>query len=197
MIFCLLWSHGSNFQHRPLWKPTTSHIRSRPILSKHIIRRNSDHPCNNISKGARSSDKTNQPLESSSIMCGSSCKPSTQWPNQRGIHTHRSTIHTHVLEKSLNHIPRSQFRALFSKDGHEQIWWVRSFRVGYPMEYYLSLHRTIDDLHKLHVGVLYLDVEQWQWWKWYRKVYKWYIAWTHFVQILSTCFEHDTHHLEC
>jgi hypothetical protein len=33
-------------------------------------------------------------------------------------------------------------------------------------------------------------------WKWYRKDYKGYIAWTHFVQILYACFNHDIHYLE-
>jgi hypothetical protein len=44
------------------------------------------------------------------------------------------------------------------------------------MEKYFSLHGINDDLQKLHVGVLYLDVECWQWWQLYRNDYNGYIA---------------------
>jgi hypothetical protein len=33
------------------------------------------------------------------------------------------------------------------------------------MEHYFSLCGIIDDLKKLHVGVLYLDLERDQWWE--------------------------------
>jgi hypothetical protein len=40
-------------------------------------------------------------------------------------------------------------------DGLDPLGWVTQ------MEHYFSLHGIIDDLHKLKVGVLYLDVEHW------------------------------------
>jgi hypothetical protein len=55
-------------------------------------------------------------------------------------------------------------------DGSDPSMWVSQ------MEYYFSLHGIIDDIHKINMGVLYLDVEHWQWWQWYRKAYKGYIS---------------------
>jgi hypothetical protein len=49
------------------------------------------------------------------------------------------------------------------------------------MEHYFSLHGITYDLMKLHVGVLYLDLEHWQWWKWHKNSHEGYIAWTQFV----------------
>jgi hypothetical protein len=55
-------------------------------------------------------------------------------------------------------------------DGSDPSGWVTQ------MEHYFSLHGITDDLHKLKVGVLYLDVKHWQWWQWYKKAYKGYIS---------------------
>jgi hypothetical protein len=41
-------------------------------------------------------------------------------------------------------------------DGSNLLGWVTQ------MEHYFSIHGNTDDLHKLQVGVLYLDVECWQ-----------------------------------
>jgi hypothetical protein len=57
------------------------------------------------------------------------------------------------------------------------------------MEHYFSLHGIIDDLMKLRVGVLYLDLEHWQWWQWYKKSYGGYISWSQFVKAIYACFE--------
>lgn len=40
-------------------------------------------------------------------------------------------------------------------DGLDPLGWVTQ------MKNYFSLHCIIDDQHKLHVGVLYLDAEHW------------------------------------
>jgi hypothetical protein len=34
------------------------------------------------------------------------------------------------------------------------------------MEHHFSLHVIIDELTKLHYGILYLDPKQWKWWQW-------------------------------
>jgi hypothetical protein len=44
---------------------------------------------------------------------------------------------------------------------------------SYPNGTLFSLHGINDDLQKLNVGVFYLDVEHW---KWYKRAYKCYIA---------------------
>jgi hypothetical protein len=63
------------------------------------------------------------------------------------------------------------------------------------MEHYFSLHGITNDLTKLHIGVLYLDHECWQWWQWHKNSRRGYIAWTLFVLDLYECFDIDTHHL--
>jgi hypothetical protein len=40
-------------------------------------------------------------------------------------------------------------------DGSDPLGWVTQ------MKHYFSLHGIIDDLYKLHLGVLYLEVEHW------------------------------------
>ena len=63
------------------------------------------------------------------------------------------------------------------------------------MEHYFSLHGITDDLTKLRYGVLHLDPERWQWWKWRKKARQGYLAWTQFVVELYDRFDSDTHHL--
>jgi hypothetical protein len=63
------------------------------------------------------------------------------------------------------------------------------------MEHYFSLHGITDDLTKLHISVLYLDLERWKWWKWRKNSCQRYISWTQFVADLYECFDTDTHHL--
>jgi hypothetical protein len=44
------------------------------------------------------------------------------------------------------------------------------------MEHYFSLYNITDDLSKLRDGVLHLDQERWQWWKWRKNSCQGYIA---------------------
>jgi hypothetical protein len=46
------------------------------------------------------------------------------------------------------------------------------------MVHYFPLHGIIDEMMRLHVGVLYLDLECWKWWQWNKKSHRVYIAWT-------------------
>jgi hypothetical protein len=48
---------------------------------------------------------------------------------------------------------------------------------------------------KIHYGVLYLDPECWQWWKWHKNACQGYVSWTQFVAEIYECFDTDTHHL--
>jgi hypothetical protein len=50
-------------------------------------------------------------------------------------------------------------------------------------------------LAKLWYGVLHLDQEHWQWWKWRKNSHQRYIAWTQFVVELYERFDIDTNHL--
>jgi hypothetical protein len=45
-------------------------------------------------------------------------------------------------------------------DGSNPTGWVTQ------MEHYFSLYDITDDFPKLRYGVLHLDQESWQWWKW-------------------------------
>jgi hypothetical protein len=74
-------------------------------------------------------------------------------------------------------------------DGSDPIGWVTQ------MEHYFSLHGITDDLAKLCYGVLYLDLECWQWWQWHRNTCQGYVAWTQFVAELYERFDTDTHYL--
>jgi hypothetical protein len=74
-------------------------------------------------------------------------------------------------------------------DGSNPTSWVTQ------MEHYLSLYDIIDDLSKLRYGVLHLDQERWQLWKWRKTSCQGYIAWTHFVAELYEHFDTDTNHL--
>jgi hypothetical protein len=61
-------------------------------------------------------------------------------------------------------------------DGSDPIGWVTQ------MEHYLSLYDIIDELDKFQYGVLHLDQECWQWWKWRKIAHQGYVAWTRFVE---------------
>jgi hypothetical protein len=63
------------------------------------------------------------------------------------------------------------------------------------MEHYFSLYNITDDLAKLRYGVLHLDQERWQWWKWRKTSRQGYIAWTQFMAELYEHFDKDTNHL--
>jgi hypothetical protein len=74
-------------------------------------------------------------------------------------------------------------------DGSDPTDWVTQ------MEHYLSLYDITDELDKLQYGVLHLDQERWQWWKWRKNARKGYVAWTQFVAELYELFDTKTHHL--
>jgi len=63
------------------------------------------------------------------------------------------------------------------------------------MEHYFSLHVITDELAKLRYGVLHLDQERWQWWKWRKNVRQGYVAWTQFVAKIYERFDTETNHL--
>jgi hypothetical protein len=74
-------------------------------------------------------------------------------------------------------------------DGSDPTGWVTQ------MEHYLSLYGITNELAKLQYGVLHLDQEHWQWWKWRKNARQGYVAWTQFVAKLYECFDTDTNHL--
>ena len=63
------------------------------------------------------------------------------------------------------------------------------------MEHHFSLYEITYDLAKLQYGVLHLDQERWQWWKWRKTSRQGYISWTHFVAELYEFFDTDMNHL--
>jgi len=63
------------------------------------------------------------------------------------------------------------------------------------MEHDFSLHGIIDELAKLHYGILHLDLKHWKWWQWRRKTRQGYVAWTRLVAELCERFDSDTRHL--
>jgi hypothetical protein len=74
-------------------------------------------------------------------------------------------------------------------DGSNLTGWVSQ------MEQYFSLHGIRDDETKLHVGVLYLDQERWQWWQWHKKCYPGLPNWTMFTKAVCVCFDRESHFL--
>jgi hypothetical protein len=63
------------------------------------------------------------------------------------------------------------------------------------MEHYFSLYGIIDELAKIRYGVLHLDQERWQWWKWRKNARQGYVDWTQFVAELYERFDTNTNHL--
>jgi hypothetical protein len=63
------------------------------------------------------------------------------------------------------------------------------------MELYFSLHDIRDDETKLHVGVLNLDQEIWQWWQWHKKFYPSLPTWTMFTKVVYARFDKESHFL--
>ena len=55
-------------------------------------------------------------------------------------------------------------------DGSKLLGWVTQ------MEHYFILHGITNDMMKLRVGILYLDLEKWKWWEWHKKVHVGYIT---------------------
>jgi hypothetical protein len=74
-------------------------------------------------------------------------------------------------------------------DGSDPTRWVTQ------MEHYFSLYGITYEFAKLQYGVLHLDKEYWQWWKWRKNACQEYVAWTHFVAEIYEHFDTDTNHL--
>jgi hypothetical protein len=104
-----------------------------------------------------------------------------------GIFSKRRAAHSHALlnnhctpfqdHNSWHHYPKVDMNKF---DGSDPSSWVTQ------MEHYFSLHGITNDLMKLRVGVLYLDLECW---KWYKKSHGGYISWSHFVKAIYARFE--------
>jgi hypothetical protein len=109
-------------------------------------------------------------------------------PNIEGEHSsHSNTFQPHHFQCDLC-LPRVHVTKF---DGSDPTGWVTQ------MEHYFSLYSITDDLAKLRYGVLHLDQERWQWWKWKKTSHQGYIPWTQFVTELYECFDTDTNHLGC
>jgi hypothetical protein len=84
-------------------------------------------------------------------------------------HSHNFQPHHFHLDLRLPHVNVTKF------DGSDPTSWVTQ------MEHYFSLYNITDELAKLRYGVLHLDQECWQWWKWRKTSRQGYVSWTHFV----------------
>ena len=60
----------------------------------------------------------------------------------------------------------------------------------------IALHCITNDMMKLRVGVLYLDREGCQLWKWHKKANVDYIARSQFMNAIYDRFDRDTHYLD-
>jgi hypothetical protein len=74
-------------------------------------------------------------------------------------------------------------------DGSNPAGWVSQ------MEQNFSLHDIQYDETKIHVGVLYLDKERWQWWKWHKKFYLGLPTWNMFTKAVCAHFDRESHFL--
>jgi hypothetical protein len=63
------------------------------------------------------------------------------------------------------------------------------------MEHYFSLHDIQDDETKIHVGILYLDQECWQWWQWHKKCYPGHPNWNMFTKAVFARFDRESRYL--
>jgi hypothetical protein len=87
---------------------------------------------------------------------------------------------------SWNKVPKVDMHKF---DGSNPAGWVSQ------MEQYFSLHDIRDDETKLHVGVLYLDQECWQWWQWHKKCYPGPPNWNMFSKAVCACFDRESQFL--
>jgi hypothetical protein len=101
--------------------------------------------------------------------------------------SHSHTFQPHHFQLDLR-LPRVDVNKFY---GSDPTGWVTQ------MEHYFSLYDITNDLAKLRYGVLHLDQEHWQWWKWRKTSRQGYIAWTQFVTELYERFDTDTNHLGC
>jgi hypothetical protein len=74
-------------------------------------------------------------------------------------------------------------------DSFDPMGWVTQ------MEHYFSLHGITNELAKKNYGVLYLDPEREQLWKWRKNARHGYVVCTQFVAKVYEYFDTDTHYL--
>jgi hypothetical protein len=108
-------------------------------------------------------------------------------PNTEGEHSSHSHMFQHQHFQCDIRLPQVDVTKF---DGSDTNGWVTQ------MEHYFSLYGITDDLDKFRYGVLHLDQERWQWWKWRKTSRQGYIPWTQFVTELYECFDMDTNHLD-
>jgi hypothetical protein len=99
--------------------------------------------------------------------------------------SHSQNFQPHHFQRDLR-LPRLDVTKF---DGSDSTGWITQ------MEHYFSLYDITDELAKLWYGVLHLDQERWQRWKWRKNSCQGYVAWTHFVAELYELFDTDTNHL--
>jgi hypothetical protein len=99
--------------------------------------------------------------------------------------SHSHNFQHHQFQRDLR-LPRVDVTKFYGSDPTS---WVTQ------MEHCFSLYGIIDDLAKLWYGVIHVDQERWQWWKWRKTSRQGYISWTHFVAELYECFDTHTNHL--
>jgi hypothetical protein len=107
--------------------------------------------------------------------------------NEGKTSSHPHTIQSHHFQCDI-HLLRVDVTKF---DGSDPTGWVTQ------MEHYFSLYGITDDLAKLRYGVLHLDQERWQWWKWRKTSRQGYIAWSQSMTHLYELFDTDTNHLGC
>ena len=95
--------------------------------------------------------------------------PPLQPEGETSSHSHTFQSHHFQHDIRLLQVDVTKF------DGSDPTIWVTQ------MEHYFSLYDITNDLAKLRYGVLHLDQEHWQWWKWRKTSRQGYIAWTQFV----------------
>jgi hypothetical protein len=95
-------------------------------------------------------------------------------------HSHNFQPHHFQCDLHFPHVDVTKF------DGSDSTGWVTQ------MEHYFSLYDITYDLAKLWYGVLHLDQERWQWWKWRKISHQEYISWSHFVAEIYELFDTDT-----
>jgi hypothetical protein len=90
----------------------------------------------------------------------------------------------HSYYNSLPHDPHLPRVEVNKFDGSGPQSWVTQ------MEHDFSLHGIIDELTKLHYGIIYLDLVRWKWWQWHRNARQWYVVWSQFVAELYECLRY-------
>jgi hypothetical protein len=120
------------------------------------------------------------------FMKGKKVEPNAEDP-QHSHHEHTHSSHSPWgSPHSWNKVPKVDMHKF---DGSNPAGWVSQ------MEQYFSLHNIWDDETKLHVGVLYLDQEQWQWWQWHKKCYPGIPTWNMFTKAVCARFDRESHFL--